>query len=142
MPGIVVPLAGVATGFEPVPDGNYKGTFTAWKNGTTAQAENGGGGDPKIDFEFTINEPSEYGGKKLFLTQSVIVTGEKANLHYLKEILVLLGADPDALETSINTDEVLRELRGNDFAAKVGHREFNGRVFNTVRLMDTESWGA
>lgn len=142
MPGIVVPLAGVATGFEPVPDGDYKSKFTAWKNGTTTKAEDGSGGDPKIDFEFTIEEPSDFAGKKLFMTQSVIFSGEKANLHFLKEALVRLGADPDLLEQNINTDEILRELRGNNVAMKVSHREYGGRTYNTVRLVDADSWGA
>lgn len=135
MAGIVVPMQGVAVGFEPVPDGDYKGKFTGFKNGVTAN-----NGDPKIDFEFTIEEPSEYAGKKLFMTQSVIVSGDKANIHFLKEVMVLLGADPADLETSIDTDEVLKELRGNDAAMKVGHREYQNKVYNTVKLVDADSW--
>ncbi|HSW91606.1 MAG TPA: hypothetical protein VLG09_03105 [Candidatus Saccharimonadales bacterium] len=139
MAGIVVPLAGVSVGFEPVPDGDYKSTFTGFKNGKTNPTPDGHS-DPKIDFEFVIQEPAEYAGKKLFMTQSIIVSGDKANLHYLKEVMVLLGADPDDLETSIDTDEILTELRGNDAFMKVGHREFNGRTFNTVRLVSSDSW--
>lgn len=134
MAGIVVPMQGVAVGFEPVPDGDYKGKFTGFKNGTTAN------NDPKIDFEFTVDEPSEFSGKKLFMTQSVIVSGDKANLHFLKEVLVLLGADPADLEAAINTDDVLKELRGNEAVMKVGHREFQGKTYNTVKLIATDSW--
>lgn len=134
MPGIVVPLAGVATGFEPVPDDNYTGKFTSFKNGRTRETN-----DPKIDFEFTIDEPAAYAGKKLFMTQSIIVEGEKANLHFLKETLVLLGADPADLEANIDTDEILKELRGNDVKMKVGHREYQNKVFNTVKLLSEDS---
>lgn len=142
MAGIVVPMEGVAVGFEPVPDGDYTGKFTAYKNGT-ANVE--GQTVPKIDFEFTIDEPAAYVGKKVFISQTVILNGPKANLHYLKELWVKLGADPDDLQTNLNTDAVNNELRGSEVSMKVGHRDWQGRVYNTVRIVDPNAaseWGA
>lgn len=121
-------MKGVAVGFEPVPDGDYVAIFTAFKNGVTKN------NDPLIRLQFTVNTPEEHAGKKLFMQQTVIATGEKSNLHFLKKCLVDLGADPDDLDGPIDTDVILNDLVGGEVTLKVGHREHNGQVYNDVNI--------
>lgn len=130
-----VNMEGVPVGFQLMPDTERAtGRFTGFVNGKTKNQ------DLSIRLEFTVDEPSEHAGHKLNMFQTVIPTGEKANLHFFKETLVLMGADPDDLEDTIDTDEILNALLTNEVAFKVSHREYEGRTYNDIKLLPNDGW--
>lgn len=132
----VVNMEGVPVGFQPMPDTDgVIAKFTGYLNSKTKN------GDDSIRLEFTVDEPEEHAGHKLFLNQTVIPSGPKANLHFLKETLVLMGAEPEEVESpTLDTDKVLDKLLTGEVKMNVGHREWNNRIYNDVTLLPNDSW--
>lgn len=133
----VVNTAGVAVGFEALPEGDYQATFTSFKNDKSTVKDVGV--VPSIRMQFTVDEPEEHAGKKLFMNQTLIATGEKANLHFLKKNLVDLGADPADLDAEIDTDDILNDLIGAKVTLKVTIRPYQGNNYNNVVIKSAGS---
>lgn len=130
-----VNMEGVPVGFQIMPDTERAlGKFTGFVNGKTKN------NDVSIRLEFTVDEPTEHAGHKLFNFNTIIPTGDKANLHFFKEVLVLMGAAPEDLEGVIDTDEILNDLLTNEVAFRVSHREHEGRTYNDIKLLPNDGW--
>lgn len=104
-----VDLSGVSTEFTPIDAGPYDAQFTNFKNGVGATS-----GQPKVTLEFTITD-GEFEGRKVFTDCSL----QSHALFALKRNLLAFGADPEDLEGSIDTDEVLANLRGSRVKLRV-----------------------
>lgn len=126
----VVDMTGVAIGFQPIPECEAELTFTGFKNGKTKA------GDNSVSLEFTVDEPREHAGHKIFLNHQITLKG----LPHLKETMVILGTDPDDLEGTIDTDKILNALIPSKAKGKVTVNEFEGRKGNNLRLMHDSSW--
>lgn len=129
-----VNLKGVSTGFELLPDGDYKAIFTKFTNGKTAK------GDDKVSHEFTITEPDELKGRKAFRT----FTLTDSALWAWKSEAVAMGADPEALESEeVDTDDILSELVNNDMSLRISHHadpSDPNKVYNDVNVVADNSW--
>lgn len=132
----VVDLEGVAVGFQPMPaTDEVKAKLVGYKNKKTKN------NDDMITLEFIVDEPEEHAGFKLFSNQVIIPTGPKSNLHYLKEALINLGADPDDVNANkLDTDKILDGLLTSEVRLKVGVRSDAGRNFNDVTILPQEGW--
>lgn len=127
----VVDMTGVPIGFQPMPDvDKAKISFTGFENMKNKNR------DDMVRIELTVLEPEEHAGHKVFLNHNITPQG----MPFLKETMVLLGAEPDSLEGTINTDDVLNELLTNEAYAKIGHREYNGKTYNDATLLVDDSW--
>lgn len=129
----VVNTKGVATGFEIIPDGTYPAVFTRYKNGKSAAQQD------KATAIFTLKGPKEMDGKTVPTDYSFVDDA----LWRWKGDMIKLGVPASALENpQTNTDQVMDLVKGRECLIKVGHREWQGRIFNTVDIIDKDSWSA
>lgn len=127
----VVDGTGIGIGFQPMPDTDkVKINFTGFKNNGKNDE-----GEFKVTLELTVDE-GEHTGHKLFMNHTL---GEKG-LPYWKESMVMLGAKPADLEGTLDTDAIAQGLISNSGYVSVTTREHQGRKFNNVRWISTDSW--
>lgn len=129
----VVNLEGVAVGFEALEEGTYKGRFSGFKNGISKERK-----QPKADLEFTLTEPSEVAGRKVFYTASFAPTA----LSMFKALAVRMGVEPEDLDVNgLDTDDILNPLIGSEHVIKVTQYEYEGKTRNRMDVIDPEAWG-
>jgi hypothetical protein len=132
-----VNLAGVKTSFDLIPDGLYDGMFTAFENKKIKNGNNKGG--DMVAHTYVITEDGEWKGRKLFKNYPLT----EAALWSWKGDAITLGADADALETEIDTDDVLATVLNNSVKLKVSsHADPNDdqKFYNDVSLVGDTSW--
>lgn len=99
----VVDLSGVTTEFTAIPAGEYQAIFAKYVNGVGKTS-----GEPKVTLRFAIAD-GEYEGRVLFSDCSL----QPHALFAIKRALLAMGADPEDLEHSIDTDEELDRVIGS-----------------------------
>lgn len=70
-------------------------------------------GSPNVNLTFVVDE-GEYVGRKLFVTKSL----KPQALWNFKKTCVALGADPEEFVGQFDTDEILRNLIGEECRVK------------------------
>ena len=134
MPAIRVNMKGIPTGFESVRDvGTYTGTFV----GVTWKASSKEEGAWNGSLRFTATSPDNYAGKTIFVNNNTTEQG----LPFLKQTMVRMGVDPDALEDdSADLDALLKDCVGSEHYLRItlGEGEYNGHPNVNVQVMDPE----
>jgi hypothetical protein len=121
---VVVNLKGVNTGFDVVPEGDYVVRLTNHLMHTSKA------GFPAFKVIVTIIDPEEFNGKTLAPFSGSL---QPNSLFGFKRIIAAFGAPEDVLEhESVNSDSVLRELRGNEANVHVTVEPYNGRNTNKI----------
>lgn len=132
-----VDLKGVKTTFELVPDGDYEGMFTEFKNLKIKGGDNKG--KDMVAHTYVITEDGEWKGRKLFKNYPLT----EAALWSWKGDAITMGADPEELETELDTDDVLRGLMNNSVKLRISnHADPNdeNKFYNDVALVADNSW--
>lgn len=130
----VVNTKGISTGFKTLPD--TKGvvvTLTRAKNGVAK-----GSGNAKTSAIYTVNSPKELEGNTVVKDYTFTLE----SLWSFKGDMIKLGVPPEALEKdAVDTDKVFASMIGKSCPADIGHRDYEGRTFNTLDLIDKDAWG-
>src|ERR1035437_321745 len=116
----VFDLSEVKTGFEVLPEGNYKAKFVGFKN----ELAPANGKTPYINLEFTITEEGDFTGRKLFAPRYL----SKDSLPMLKGTLIALGCEYG----NVDTDEQLEAAKGADVVVTVKQSEWEGVTRNKI----------
>lgn len=106
--------------FDPIPNDTYNCRLESFEN----KRANDGLSD-NINLTFVVDD-GEFAGRKLFRTQNL----KPGALWNLKKTCVALGADPAVFVGSFDTDDILRELIGNQCRIKASIQtegEYAGR---------------
>jgi hypothetical protein len=117
-------MSGVSTSFTPIDPGEYEAKFVEFENGVS-QA-----GNAKVVMVYEITEEGEFVGRKLKAHKGL----SNDALWSLKRDLIALGADPDDIAGSFDTDELLPDLVGNDckIVVDLGEPNEDGKQFNNI----------
>lgn len=117
-------MAGITTDFVPVDAGTYEAKFVSFKNGIS------NAGNQKVEMTYQITEEGDANNRKLTAHRAL----HPDALWSLKRDLLALGADPDDVSGSFDTDELLPELVGADCKIDVtlGEPNDNGVRFNNI----------
>lgn len=121
MDEIVVDLGGVSTELEALPPGMYLATVSDMSK-FLSKASN----QPTVKWEFTVQEPEEAAGRKLFYNTSL----QRHALFSFKRLLRELGFDEDALETEIRLTKA--DVEGMDCVLVVETDVYDERTRNKV----------
>lgn len=124
--GRSVNLAGVAVGFQPIPNNKYPVVFAGgeWGDGPKAEYFS-------ADFTVVGSDGGEFDGRHIYKIWSL---SEKA-LPVMKGDFVALGKDADELEGEIDVDEIIAELNGASCVADVYIDTKNGYNNNKIRKL-------
>lgn len=128
---ITINLTGVSTDeFAAVPEGRYKvSVFTAeMRTGKDS-------GKPYLNWEFRIQEPTEFAGRRLWHITSL----QENALFNLKGLLLALGVPEEKLKGDFDLEP--SDYYGQELVLQIKHQEYQGQPRARVSKMypaDTE----
>lgn len=128
---VVVNLAGVKTKVEAIPDGAYQAVFTGKQFAMSKSNQ------PKVTTTWTFSAEAgeDVAGRKAFIEYSL----QPQALWKLKRDLIRLGVDADSLETNIDIDELLEDLKGTEGTIHVGHHYYQGNLHNDFNVVSPDA---